>query len=409
MPTIAIIGGGLAGAKAAQALREQDFDGDVVLFGAEDHLPYERPPLSKDYLAGSKSLSEFTVHDGDWYRDQRVDLRPGTAIEKIDAAGHSVSLPDGSSLSYEKLILATGSRSRHLDLPGADAGGVHHLRTYDDAVALSEAISDGVRIAIVGGGWIGLEVAASARERGAEVAVVEAAEQPLIGALGAEVGAVFADLHRAHGVDLHTGVGVQEIVVDDGRARGLGLDNGQRIDADLVLVAAGAIPNLEVAESAGLDIGDGGVLVTSGLRSSDPDIYAVGDIANAEHPVLGRRVRTEHWANALNQPAIAVTNALGGNAEYTNLPYFFTDQYDLGMEYAGLASGNDHVVFRGDVEGREFVVFWLDDDDHIRAGMQVNIWDQLDTIKELIASGNRVDTAKLADPDVGLGEVTVHS
>ena len=202
---------------------------------------------------------------------------------------------------------------------------------------------------------------------------------------------------------------MQEIVVDGGRARGLRLDNGQRIDADLVLVAAGAIPNLEVAESAGLDIGDGGVLVTSGLRSSDPDIYAVGDIANAEHPVLGRRVRTEHWANALNQPAIAVTNALGGNAEYTNLPYFFTDQYDLGMEYAGLASGNDHVVFRGDVEGREFVVFWLDDDDHIRAGMQVNIWDQLDTIKELITSGNRVDTAKLADPDVGLGEVTVHS
>uniref|UniRef100_UPI003D8EED5B NAD(P)/FAD-dependent oxidoreductase n=1 Tax=Gordonia sp. B7-2 TaxID=3420932 RepID=UPI003D8EED5B len=406
MPTIVIVGGGLAGAKAAEALREKDFDGEIVLFGSEEHLPYERPPLSKEFLAGSQKLDDFTVHDGNWYRDNRIDVHPGTMIEEIDAAAHTVTLPDGSTLAYEKLLLATGSRSRHLDLPGADADGVHYLRSYDDAVALSEAIDENMRVAIVGGGWIGLEVAASARNRGAQVAVAETAPQPLIGALGAEVGAIFADLHRKHGVDLRTDVAVAEILVEDGRAVGIGLKGGDTIDADAVLVAAGAVPNIELAESAGLDIGDGGVLVSAGLRSSDPDIFAVGDIANAEHPVLGRRVRTEHWANALNQPAVAVANMLGGSAEYTNLPYFFTDQYNLGMEYSGLASGEHRVVLRGSPDSLEFLAFWLDDEDHLRAGMQVNIWDQLDGIKELISAGAALDPAKLADADVALSDVT---
>jgi len=263
-----------------------------------------------------------------------------------------------------------------------------------------------MRVAIVGGGWVGLEVAASAHNRGAQVAVAETAPQPLIGALGAEVGAIFADLHRKHGVDLRTDVAVAEILVEDGRAVGIGLKGGDTIDADAVLVAAGAVPNIELAESAGLDIGDGGVLVSAGLRSSDPDIFAVGDIANAEHPVLGRRVRTEHWANALNQPAVAVANMLGGSAEYTNLPYFFTDQYNLGMEYPGLASGEHRVVLRGSPDSLEFLAFWLDDEDHLRAGMQVNIWDQLDGIKELISAGAALDPAKLADADVALSDVT---
>ncbi|AZG46562.1 NAD(P)/FAD-dependent oxidoreductase [Gordonia insulae] len=406
MPTIVIIGGGLAGAKAAEALRAKDFDGRVVLFGGEEHLPYERPPLSKEFLAGKKSLDDFTVHDGEWHRDNRIDFRPGTTIEKVDAAAKTVHLPDGSTVDYDKLLLATGSRSRHLDLPGADADGVHHLRTIDDAERLRDAITEGSRVAILGGGWIGLEIAAGARERGADVTVAEAAAAPLLGALGAEVAEVFADLHRAHGVDLRTGVEVAEIVTgDDGRARGLRLKGGDTIDADVVLIAAGAVPNIELAEAAGLDTGGGGVLVTAGLRSSDPDIYAVGDIANAEHPTLGRRVRTEHWANALNQPAIAVANMLGGDAEYSNLPYFFTDQYDLGMEYAGLATDYHQVVFRGDVEGREFVVFWLDDAARVLAGMQVNIWDQLEDIKALIASGAAVDTAELANPDVPLSDL----
>ncbi len=250
-----------------------------------------------------------------------------------------------------------------------------------------------------------MEVAASARERGVEVAIAEASKLPLLRALGPEVAQIFADLHREHGVDLRTEVKVAEITTENGVATGLRLADGDTIAADTVLIAAGAVPNLDVAESAGLDIDGGGVLVNAGLRSSDPDIYVVGDIANAEHPILERRVRVEHWANALNQPAVAVTNMLGGSAEYENLPYFFTDQYDLGMEYSGLADGYEKVVFRGDVPGREFVVFWLDGDNTVLAGMQVNIWDQLDAIKQLILRGDPVDPEALADSSVALADL----
>ncbi|MYR07349.1 FAD-dependent oxidoreductase [Gordonia sp. SID5947] len=405
MTTIVIVGGGLAGAKAAEALRAQDFDGDVILFGAEERLPYERPPLSKEFLAGRKFLDDFTVHDGDWYRDNRIDFRPGTVIEKIDVGDKIVGLPNGSGIGYDKLLLATGSRSRRLDLPGADADGVHYLRTIDDAQRLSDAITDTTRVAIVGGGWIGLEVAASARQRGAEVTVAEYASQPLLTILGSRVAEVFADLHREHGVDLRTGVEVAEVVTDGGAARGLRLADGDTIDAEVVLIAAGASPNIELAEDAGLATAGGGVVVDAGLRSSDPDVFAVGDIANAEHPLLHTRVRTEHWANALNQPAVAVANMLGGDEKYSNLPYFFTDQFDLGMEYAGLSTGYQQVVFRGDVPARAFVVFWLDGDARVLAGMQVNIWDQLEEIKKLITAGTAVDTDRLANPEVPLAEL----
>lgn len=404
MSTIVIVGGGLAGAKGAEALRDNDFDGDVILFAAEDHLPYERPPLSKKYLAGKEALPEFTVHDADWYRDNRIDLRPGTRIESVDAAAKTVTLPDGSTVGYDKLLLATGSSSRHVDLPGSDAQGVHYLRTVDESTALREVLTEGTKVAIVGGGWIGLEVAATARERGAQVTVAEAGSLPLLRVLGAEVATVFADLQRAHGVDLRTEVEVSEIVTDGGRATGIRFKGGDTIDADVVLVAVGAVPNLELAQGAGLDL-DNGVVVSAGLRSSNPDIYAVGDIANAQNPLLHRRIRVEHWANALNQPAVAAANMLGGTEEYTNLPYFFTDQYNLGMEYVGLSDADNTVVLRGDVGKLEFVAFWLDGESRLVAGMQVNIWDQLDTIKELIRSGAPLDPARLADPDVELASL----
>ncbi len=402
MSTIVIVGGGLAGAKAAEALRDQDSPDEVILFGSEIYLPYERPPLSKDFLAGDKKLDDFTVHDESWYRNQNVEFRPGTEIRSVDAKAKTVTLPDGSTQSYDKLLLATGSSSRHLDIPGADAAGVHYLRSIDDAESLSDAIGDGKRLAILGGGWIGLEVAASARQRGAQVTVVERSALPLQRVLGSDVAEIFAKLHREHGVDLRTEVDVKEITTSDGVATGLLLGDGSTVEADAVLVAAGAVPNLALAESAGLDIDGGGVLVSAALQSSDPDIYVAGDIANAEHPVLKRRVRTEHWANALNQPAVAVTNMLGDKAEYTNLPYFFTDQYDLGMEYAGLADSDATVVFRGDVDKREFLAFWLDAEHRVQAGMQVNIWDQLDAIKALITARVPVDPSKLTDPDVAL-------
>ncbi|MGB3326895.1 MAG: FAD-dependent oxidoreductase [Mycolicibacterium fortuitum] len=396
--TFAIVGGGLAGAKAAEALRDNDFDGHVVLFAAEDQLPYERPPLSKEYLAGKKKLDDFTVDPAAWYRDHNVDLRLGTEVTAVNAATHTLSLPDGTTVGYDKLLLATGSASRRPPIPGSDAAGVHYLRTIDDAAMLSAALNPGATLAIVGAGWIGMEVAAGARGRDVNVTVVEAAHLPLQAALGAEVGEVFAQLHREHGVDLRLDQSVEEITTDNGTATGLRLTDGSTVAADAVLIAVGAAPNIELAEKAGLAIGDGGVLVDASLRSSDPDIYAVGDIAAAQHPLFGVRIRTEHWANALKQPAVAVAGMLGNSAEYDELPYFFTDQYDLGMEYVGHAPEYERVVFRGDVAGREFVAFWLDASNRVLAGMNVNVWDVLDDVKALIRSGAPVDPDRIADP-----------
>jgi len=403
--TFVIVGGGLAGAKAAEALRANDFDGHVVLFGAEEHLPYERPPLSKEYLAGKKTLDDFTVDSAAWYRDHHVELQLGTTVSSIDPGAHTVTLPDESTVHYDKLLLATGSDPRRLPIPGADADGVHQLRTIDQAAALDAVLTEGSRLAVIGAGWIGLEVAAGARDRGVDVTVVEAAELPLLGALGAEAGEVFATLHRDHGVDLRLRATVEAITTSGGAATGLRLGDGSAVDADAVLVAVGAAPNTALAERAGLAVSDGGVLVDSALRTSDPDIFAVGDIAAAQHPLFGQRVRTEHWANALKQPAVAAMGMLGKPAEYDELPYFFTDQYDLGMEYAGHAPEYARVVFRGDVDGREFVAFWLDWDNRVLAGMNVNVWDVLDDVKALIRSRRPVDPDRLGDPRVPLSDL----
>jgi 3-phenylpropionate/trans-cinnamate dioxygenase ferredoxin reductase subunit len=402
LKTIVIIGGGLGGAKAAEALREKGFDGKVLLLADEEYLPYERPPLSKDYLAGKKSLSDFTVHDSEWYRENKIDLRTDTEAVAIDPAARTVTLSDDTTVGYDKLLLATGSRPRWLSIPGADSTGVHYLRKFDDASNLNTALKEGTSLAIVGAGWIGLEVAASARERGVTVTVVETAKVPLSAAVGAEVGQVFAKLHRDHGVDLRLETEVKEITTEDGKATGLKLGDGSTVTADRVLIAVGAKPNIELAERAGLPTKDGGVLVDASLRSGNPDIYAVGDIAAAEHPLFEERIRTEHWANALKQPDVAVDGMLGESGEYQELPYFFTDQYDLGMEYAGYAPSYQRVVFRGDKDAREFVAFWLDTDNRVLAGMQVNIWDALDDIKSLIRKKAAVDPDKLADPEVPL-------
>lgn len=404
--TFVIIGGGLAGAKAVEALRDSGFDGQITLFADEKRLPYERPPLSKEYLAGKKSLTDFTVQNSDWYRDHNVDLRLGSRVSGVNAGDHAVALPDGTTMRYDKLLLATGSASRRPPIPGSDADAVHYLRTYDDAVSLDSVLTEGSSLAVVGAGWIGLEVAAAARQRGVDVTVVETAKQPLVAALGETVGEVFARLHRDHGVKLRLEAQVEEITTTGGKATGLKMRDGSTVSADAVLVAVGAKPNVELAEQAGLAMGDGGVLVDASLRTSDPDIYAVGDIAAAAHPLFGGRIRTEHWANALKQPVVAAAGMLGSPGEYAELPYFFTDQYDLGMEYVGHAPGFERVVFRGDVPGREFVAFWLDGDNRVLAGMNVNIWDVLDDVKALIRSRTSVDPDRLADVEVPLAELS---
>ncbi|MEO5852741.1 MAG: FAD-dependent oxidoreductase [Nocardioides sp.] len=402
--TYVVVGAGLAGAKAVEALREQGFDGRLVLVGAEDHLPYERPPLSKGYLTGDSTLQDATVHDRAWYDEHQVELRLGQAATSLDPAGHTVTV-DGEELAYDKLLLATGSSPRRLDLPGAGLGGVLALRTVEDSDRLRAAFGPAARVVFIGGGWIGLELAAAARKAGADVTVLESLDLPLVRVLGPEMASVFADLHREHGVDLRTGVSVEEIEAAEGTGHvgAVRLADGTRIAATVVVVGIGAAPNVDLAEAAGLDV-DNGVLVDAGGRSSDPDVFAAGDLANAEHPVLGTRIRVEHWANALNQPATVAAAMLGGDASYDNLPYFYTDQYDLGMEYVGRGGPDDDVVVRGDLDAREFLAFWLREG-KVTAGMAVNTWDVIDDVKPLIASGVVVDPDRLADARVPLTDL----
>lgn len=400
---VVVIGGGLAGGKAVEALREQGFGGSVTLIAAEPNLPYERPPLSKGFLAGNDSFADAVTHPRDWYAEHKVDLRLSTRATAIDTQVHAVSLDEGAPLRYDKLILATGSSPRRLTVPGARAERVHVLRTRQDAESLRAEFGEGRRLVVIGAGWIGLEAAAVAREKGSAVTVVAPSSIPLSGALGDRMGAVYGKLHREHGVALRLRTSVSEIVSTAGRATGVKLTNGETIGADAVLVGIGAEPDVGLAEAAGLAV-DNGVLVDAGLRTSDADIYAVGDIANVDHPVLGTRTRVEHWATALNQPGVAVTNLLGGNARWEELPYFFSDQYDVGMEYYGAPGPDDGLVIRGSLDTREFVAFWTDAN-RITAVMNVNVWDVIDAVKPLILAGKVVDPARLADPQVGYSDL----
>ncbi|TWF81157.1 3-phenylpropionate/trans-cinnamate dioxygenase ferredoxin reductase subunit [Pseudonocardia hierapolitana] len=403
--TFVIVGASLAGAKAAETLREEGFAGRVVLVGEEPEPPYERPPLSKGYLLGSDERSTAFVHDRPWYDKQGIELRTGVRAESLDPGAHSVTLDTGERLAYDKLLLTTGSVIRRLQVPGADLEGVHYLRRIEHSDALRGVLVEGARVVVVGAGWIGLEVAAAARTHGAAVTLVEIDALPLRRVLGDEVAQVFADLHTERGVDLRLGTGVREIVGEGGRVASVTLDDGSSVPADAVVVGVGITPAVELAQAAGLAVDDG-VLVDAALRTSDPDVYAAGDVANADNPLLHRRVRVEHWSNALNGGPAAARSMLGQDVGYDRVPYFFTDQYDLGMEYTGHAEpgGYDQVVFRGDVPGREFIAFWLADG-RVLAGMNVNIWDVAEDIERIVRSGARIDPARLADPAVPLSDL----
>jgi 3-phenylpropionate/trans-cinnamate dioxygenase ferredoxin reductase component len=399
-----IVGASLAGAKAAETLREQGFDGPITLIGEETERPYERPPLSKDYLLGKADRETIYVHPESWYAEHGVDLRLGARVTGLDTAAHEIRLADGSRTGYAKLLLTTGSSPRRLPVPGAEAGGVHYLRRAADSDQIKAVFQAATRVAVIGAGWIGLETAAAARAAGAEVTILEAAELPLLRVLGPEVAQVFADLHRDHGVDLRFGVQVDQITGSGGRANGVRLADGSHVPADAVIVGVGITPNSQLAEAAGLEVGNG-VVVDARLRSSDPDIYAAGDVANAYRPGLGRHIRVEHWANALHQPQTAARAMLGQDVAFDLVPYFYTDQYDLGMEYAGYVEpgGYEQVVFRGDVPGREFIAFWLGSG-RVLAGMNVNIWDVNETIQAIVRGRRVVDPGQLADASVPLAE-----
>jgi 3-phenylpropionate/trans-cinnamate dioxygenase ferredoxin reductase subunit len=399
MSVFVIVGASLAGAKAAETLRSEGFDGRIVLIGAETARPYERPPLSKGYLAGKTEREDVFAHPADWYAEHQVELRPGVQANGIDRDARRVTIAGGETVHYDRLLLATGASPRELSVAGGRAPGVHYLRTLDDADSLAASFQQASRLVIIGAGWIGLEVAATARGAGLQVSIVETAELPLLRVLGPEAGEVFADLHRQHEVDLRLGASLAEIIIRDGRATGVRLKDGTAITADLILVAVGAAPNTHLAQASGLSV-DNGILADAGLRTSDPNIFAAGDVVNAFHPLFGKHIRVEHWANALKQPASAAASMLGRDLPYSELPYFYTDQYDLGMEYVGYVEpgGYDQVVFRGDVTGRVFVAFWLAGN-RVLAGMAVNVWNVIDPIKALIHSRAVIDPARLGDPE----------
>ena len=409
-PTYLIVGASLCGAKAAETLRGEGFGGTVILLGGETERPYERPPLSKGYLLGKDDKSVIYVHEEGWYAEHDVDLRLGVTVTSVDPAGRTVTTADGESVGYDRLLLATGASPRRLNIPGADREGVLYLRTVGDSERLAAAFRGGGRVVTVGAGWIGLETTAAAREAGCEVTVVEPEPTALYRALGSELGEMFTDLHREHGVEFRFGESVSEIR-GPGAGGGAGqvgeviTSSGAVVAADLVVVGIGAVPNTGLAADAGLEVGNG-VVADAALRTSDTSIYAAGDVANSYHPLLGRRVRVEHWANALSAGPAAARSMLGQDVAYDPVPYFYSDQYDLGMETAGLPEPGtyDQVLYRGDRPGREFVAFWLAGG-AVVAGMNVNVWDVSEQIGALIRSRAVVDPARLADPGVPLDEL----
>jgi NADPH-dependent 2,4-dienoyl-CoA reductase/sulfur reductase-like enzyme len=410
--TFVIVGGGLAGAKAAETLRAEGFTGRVILICDERDHPYERPPLSKGYLLGKEERDSVFVHEPAWYAAHDIELHLGQTVDAIDRTAKTVRFgEDGTVVRYDKLLLATGAEPRRLDVPGTDLAGVHHLRRLAHAERLKQVLTnlgrDNGHLVIAGAGWIGLEVAAAAREYGAEVTVVEHGPTPLHGVLGPELGQLFAELHREHGVRFHFGRRLTEIVGQDGMVLAARTDDGEEHPAHDVLAAIGAAPRVALAEAAGLEIADrargGGVVVDERLRTSDPEINAAGDVASFHHALFGTGLRVEHWANALNGGPAAARAMLDRDVTYDRVPYFFSDQYDLGMEYSGWAPAGsyDQVVIRGDAGKREFIAFWVKDG-RVLAGMNVNVWDVTDKIQRLIRSKARVDTEALADPHVPL-------
>lgn len=401
-PTLVIVGASLAGAKAAEGARDAGFDGRVVLVGDEPTAPYERPPLSKAVLRGEADPDSARIHDERFYADHDIDLTVGR-VTALDVAARQVRMEDGSSIPFTAIVLATGAEPRRFEGPGAGLAGVSTLRTVEDAVHLRDAIRRSSRLVVIGSGWIGSEVAASARQLGADVVLIDVAPVPLQRVLGNEIGAVFAQLHADHGVTLRLGTGVtelrgstavEEVVLADGRVE----------PADLVVVGIGVTPRIALAEAAGLAV-DNGILADQHLEvAGHPGIYVAGDVANAWHPHYRRPIRVEHWANALNQGLAAGRNVTGRQEAYTRLPYFFSDQYDLGMEYVGHGAPGDSVVVRGDTTAREFIAFWHRDG-LVTAAMNVNVWDVVDDLKALIEAGRPVDPALLADPDVALQDL----
>jgi 3-phenylpropionate/trans-cinnamate dioxygenase ferredoxin reductase component len=397
--TIVIVGASLAGAKAAEELRERGFDGRVVLVGAEPGRPYERPPLSKDYLRGESERAKAYVHAEDFYEQQQVELLTDSTVSAIDPGGSRVTLEDGRELGFDRLLLTMGAEPRRIQVPGADLDGVHYLRTLEHCETLRERLGSGGHLVVVGAGWIGLEVAVSARQRGLEVTMIDPLKLPNERIFGPEIGVFYRDVHAQHDVELVLGEGVEAFEGDGAVAR-VRTAGGRVVECDFAVVGIGVAPRAELAQAAGLEV-DNGIVVDEQLRTSAPNVFAAGDVANAWHPFYGRRIRVEHWANALNQGPAAARAMLGETVSYDRIPYFFSDQYDVGMEYSGYATQWDEVVFRGERERGEFVAFWLKGG-RVVAGMNISVWDVNEHVQAPIRARAAIDVTALTDPDTPL-------
>ncbi len=410
---IVIIGGGLAAARAVEAIRESDQDTPVVLVGKEDRLPYERPPLSKGVMLGNDPEDVAFTHPQEWYDAHNVELRLGVTADRLDTSAKKVTLSTGDEITYSSVLLATGSGLRKLDVPGTDLADVFYLRSMTHAAEIKARLVPGSDVVIIGGGWIGLEVAAAARHHAAEVTLIEPQAAPLMGVVGEQVGTWFADLHRAHGVTMRLGEGVDRLEGEDGRVTTVVTSSGERLPADTVVIGVGITPNTRLAEEAGLKV-DNGVVVDEALRASAEGVYAAGDVANWFNPTLQTQIRVEHWANAQDGGYAAGQSIVGKDVHYGPVPFFFSDQYDVGLEYAGyVPRGTDaEVVLRGDPSTNEFMAFWVvpeGDGVRVLAGMHVNVWDTIDAVQSLVRDRTVVDRGRLAEPDVPLDQLTVQA
>jgi NADPH-dependent 2,4-dienoyl-CoA reductase/sulfur reductase-like enzyme len=403
---ILILGAGHAGGVGAMALRQAGFTGPVTLIGSETHPPYERPPLSKELLAGTVPVEKTYLKPSSFYGEAGIALRLGETVTRIDRAAKQVELATGDSVPYDLLLLTLGARARRLSIPGADDRRVLYLRDIADSLALRAQLVAGKRLVVIGAGFIGLEAACAARKLGTAVTVLEVQQAPIQRVAAPEIGGFLADLHRKHGVDLRTGVAVTAIEPAVA-ALILTLSTGDRLEADLVLVGIGAAPNAELATAAGLAVEDG-IVVDEFGRTSDPGIFAAGDVTRHWNPLIGRKLRLEAWQNAQNQAAAIAKAMIGGEAPHAEVPWFWTDQYDVNLQMAGAPEGWDSLVWRGAVTDKAFTLFYLHRG-KIVACNTVNNGRDMRPSRELIAKGRIVDAARLADPTVKLQDLVRES
>lgn len=399
-----VIGAGMAGVCAARTLRKEGFEGRVTLLGADPAYPYDHVPLAKYYLRDEPGYHSVFIHDESFYPDRGIDLRRDAVVRAIDPAGHLVHLAGGEQLRYDKLLIATGSLNRRLDVPGADLDGIRQLRTLAEADRLKEAMAAGGRLVVVGSGFAGCEIASSARQLGLDVTLVGRDRLPMERVLGPATAQFYRDVHTSHGVRLCMETSAAQFSGGDGRVTSVLLTDGTHLPADLVVVAVGARPDVDLAAAAaGLAV-ENGILTDNLLATSAPDIYAAGDVANAPDPRTGRRLRVEHFATALAQGRTAARNMLGQGMAYDHVPFFFTDQYDVWMEYTGYPAPDVEPVIRGDIASGEFVVFWVRER-RLVAAMNINIRGIPELVRAAIAQRQPVDPAKLVDPSFDLADL----